>query len=82
MNYRVKLKEKINKENFMAIKATVSEIMEKKNELQSQIQDFKDSMEEIKSKKEKILTIVDNMKEKEPIKTNRVWELVEQKRNK
>ena len=78
----MKLKEKINKKNIMAIKATVSEVMEKKNELQSQIQAFKDSMEEIKDKKEKVMTIVENMKEKDPIKTNRVWELVEQKRKK
>lgn len=78
----MKLKEKFNKENIMAIKATISEIMKKKNKLQSQIQDFKDSMEEIKSRKEKVMTILENMKEKEPIKTNRVWELVEQKRNK
>ncbi|MGL4656304.1 MAG: hypothetical protein ACRCWM_10540 [Sarcina sp.] len=77
----MKLKVKINKQNIMAIKATVSELMEKKGELQVQIEDFKDSIEDIKTKKDMILKMANEMSPKAPVKTNRVWKMVEEKRN-
>ena len=76
----MKLKEKINMGNIMAIKATVSELLEKKGELEIQIQDFKESVEDIKSKKEVVLKMIDEMNPKEEVKTNRVWKMVEEKR--
>ena len=76
----MKLKEKINMGNIMAIKATVSELLEKKGELEMQIQDFKESVEDIKSKKEVVLKMIDEMNPKEEVKTNRVWKMVEEKR--
>lgn len=78
----MKLKEKINKKNIMAIKATVSEIMEKKGELQAQVQDFKESVEDIKAKKDVILKMTSEISPAAPVKTNRVWKMVEEKRNK
>ncbi|MGL4450375.1 MAG: hypothetical protein ACRCTZ_04175 [Sarcina sp.] len=77
----MKLKAKINKQNIMAIKATVSELMEKKGELQVQIEDFKDSIEDIKAKKDIILKMANEISLKAPVKTNRVWQMVEEKRN-
>ncbi|MGL4760658.1 MAG: hypothetical protein ACRC6T_11070 [Sarcina sp.] len=78
----MKLKEKINKENIMAIKATVSELMEKKGELEYQIQDFKDSVKDIKAKKEVVLKMIDEINPKLEVPKNRVWKMVEEKRKK
>ena len=78
----MKLKEKINKENIMAIKATVSELMAKKGELEYQIQDFKDSIDEIKAKKEVVLKMIDEINPKPEVPQNRVWKMVEEKRKK
>ena len=71
-----------SKENIMSVKATISDVMEKKGELDMQMSDFKSGIEDIKASKEKISTMISDMNKKEVKKTNRIYRMVEEKRNK
>ena len=78
----MKLNKVFNKENMMNIKFTISEIMEKKSELDLQISDFKSGVEDIKNGKEQISKMINDINKKEIKKTNRIYKMVQEKKNK
>ena len=78
----MKLKKVFNKKNMMNIKFTISEIMEKKSELDLQVSDFKAEIEDVKNGKEQILKMINDMNKKDTKKTNRIYRMVQEKRNK
>lgn len=75
------LKDYITKENIENAKIVISELLEKKNELQSQISDFKEDVEKIKARKEEIMGKINELN-KDDEKYNRVYALVAEKRKK
>ncbi|MGL5767171.1 MAG: hypothetical protein ACRCX8_16175 [Sarcina sp.] len=78
------LKDYITKENIANAKIVISELLEKKNELQSQISDFKEDIEKIKARKEEIMSKINEFNEfnEEDEKHNRVYAIVAEKRKK
>ncbi|WP_297437430.1 hypothetical protein [uncultured Clostridium sp.] len=78
----MKLNKVFNKENMMNIKFTISEIMEKKSELDLQISDFKSGVEDIKNGKEQISKMMNDINKKEVKKINRIYKMVQEKKNK
>ncbi|MGL5822317.1 MAG: hypothetical protein ACRCYE_11995 [Sarcina sp.] len=75
------LKDYITKENIANAKIVISEFLEKKNELQSQISDFKEDIEKIKARKEEIMSKINEFNEEDE-KHNRVYAIVAEKRKK
>lgn len=70
---------KIDREKIFEVKDAISNLMEKKSELEYQISDFKQSINDIKSKKKKIKRIINQTKGN--VTKNRVKRRVEEKRN-
>lgn len=62
---------KINKERIIEIKEAITDVMDKKSELELQIQEFKDGIKEIKSKKKRISKMIDDVNPNK-VKENRV----------
>lgn len=69
---------KINKERIIEIKELITDVMGKKSELELQIQEFKDSIEEIKSEKKRISKMIDDINPNKA-KENRVLAIVREK---
>lgn len=69
---------KINKERIIEIKELITDVMGKKSELELQIQEFKDSIEQIKSKKKRISKMIDDINPNKA-KENRVLAIVREK---
>lgn len=69
---------KINKEKIIEIKELITDVMGKKSELELQVQEFKDSVKEIKSKKKRISKMIDDINPNKA-KENRVLAIVREK---